>query len=198
MVGKKLASKKPNPLKLQSVSVQIMALSELIAEAQGEITIDIETALYALSKELKGTTDLYGFLLKRLEVEADFLRSESQHYAEKCRKTKHGIENLKNRIKESMIEMDSQRLEGSRWGFLLKKSRQKAVLNEALFPSIEKRPDLWRSKTEYLIDKEVVLKRLQGGEKIEGAVLEEVHALTPIDMIPTIEAGRKPLKGSPE
>jgi hypothetical protein len=188
---------KPNPLKLTSISVQLMHLSELITAAQGEITPEIEAFMFDLSRQMKGTTDLHAFLLKRLEVEAKHFRSEAREYADKARRREDAAEKLKARIKNTMLAIGNKRLEGNRFGFSIKKSQDKVEILDSVFPSIEKRPDLWRAKTEYSIDKATVLSKLQKGEEIEGAKLEEVYALTTIDMIPIIEANTpQNLKGS--
>ena len=195
------ASKSKPPLnyeKLLNLSVQIMALSELITAAEGEITPEFEAHMHALSKEHKGTTDVYGFLLQRLAAESNFMRAEARKYADKARRAEAAIEKLSARIKTSMSAMHTTLLKGDRWGFQLKKSRPKASIQEEAFPNVKDRPDLWRVKTEYAIDKAAVLERLQAGEKIPGAELETVYALTPIDIVQTIEVVRsraKALKG---
>lgn len=164
-----------------------MVLSELITEAQGEVTAEVESAMNYLSKELRNTTDLYGYLLARLEQEAQFQRTEAKEYTLKARRTETALERVKDRIKSSMLGMDTNRLEGRRRGFVLRKSKDKVVIDESKFPSVAARPDLWREKKEFVVDKQAVLDRLVKGEVVEGACLEEVYALTPIDVVPTIE-----------
>lgn len=175
------------PISLQSIAIQIMVLSELITEAQGEVTAEVETAMNYLSQQLENTTDLHAFLIERLEVEAEFQRNKARVHTAKARRTEAALERVKSRVKAIMLDLKSKRLTGRRSGFLLKKSKDKVVIDETKFPSVAARPDLYKEKKEYVVDKQAVLDCLVKGETIRGACLEEVYALTPIDVVPTIE-----------
>lgn len=171
----------------QLLTVRVMILSELLVETEGEVTPEIEQMMEELSVELKGSTDVYRLVWKRLELESAHFRAESQDYTRKARRIEEALEKLKNRLKVSMAAMKLPKMEGYRYGFRLKKSRPKVVIDEAIFPSVKDRPDLWKETVQFSIQKEAVYQSLVKGEVIGGARLEEVYALEPIELIPEIE-----------
>ena len=157
---------------LKSIRSDIIALEELLLENNGEVNETLETWLQINEKNLAVKIDAYVYFLDQLEQGAAFFKSKSEEALQAKKQYEAMIERMKNNIKFTMQELNTDELRGNEYRYKLSRSKPKVEVNEEQIPA-----SYLKEKITYSADKDLIKQDLDKGIEIEGARLIENYSL---------------------
>lgn len=168
-MSKDLESPKTNTL--FDLAREALALSQAILEAGGEITPEVDALLVVNEQGLAQKADAYAAVLERMESEEalwDIRHKECKRMRDAYQAVQ---ERLKDRMKQAMVAMQKDGIEGDLIRFKLSRVKARVVLTEAL-PA-----EYYITVTRVEPDIERIRAELELGRDVPGARLEQGFAL---------------------
>ena len=157
-------------MKLIEITTQAQQIEKMLIESDGEITPELEAIIAFNSKELAVKIDGYDHIIDRLNASAEFLKKKENEIKQARQSVENFADNLKDRIKHAMIEMNLDKIEGESIYFKLSRSKPSVVVYEDLLP-------LEYQETKFVPNKEMIKQDLEKGIQVEGAILKESYTL---------------------
>lgn len=144
---------------------------EVLERRGGELTDEEAKELEKIEKSLLAKADGYHFVMKRLESEADFFKTEAKRLTDYSRAFSNATDRLKKRLFEAVKLAEGNVISGDTVEFGLKKNPPSLVIDDAE-----------EVKKEYLvvvheIDKERLKADLKAGKEVKGARLVSGESL---------------------
>lgn len=157
--------------------IQLAQMAQSIEDqlilSEGLINPELEKMLTELESSLTTKTDAYGYIIRKLEAEADFYNHRATKLAEMASHLTSTATRLKDRAKEAMKRMNVSKLEGEEVKFSLSRGAGKVVIDE-----LDKLPsNLVKTNIDIKPDKEKIGQLLRDGSRVTGAHLEESWTL---------------------
>ena len=150
-----------------------LALMQLIQEAEGELTPQLEEWLAEVEKNISTKTDHYRFLLDRLEANAEAVDKRAKELRAAAVAINNLQENIKARIKRAMTTMGTTEIKGESFRFKLSNSAPKVVVeNEDKVPLTFK-----REETVWTPDKTKIKESFDIGVPVDGCRIEQGQTL---------------------
>ncbi len=154
---------------LVQVAQDELALMELIQEAEGELTPQLEEWLNEVEKNIAVKTDHYQFVLDRLEANSEALDKRSKELRAAAVALQSVKENINGRIKHAMQTMGTNEIKGESFRFKLSSAAPRVVVdNEAAIPLTFK-----REETIWTADKKAIKESFDLGVPVEGCHIEQ-------------------------
>lgn len=157
---------------LIALSIESAHLDAIAQSAEGELNPELETALIELSKNLPTKVDQVGFFIKRLEAFVFSSKDQSKAFSGSAKKTENLISRLKDMVKYCMEISGKKELAGDNYKFSLQKSKSTLEIDEEKLLAM-----YWKEVVTREPDRDLILARLEQGEKIDGVTLKENTAL---------------------
>lgn len=162
-----MSESKTLPMLIRNAS----AVAELLADADGEITPEIESQLDSSNQELAAKADAYGMVMIQLEMQIEAAKTRLSEWGYFIRTRENALENMKNRLLIGMQTLEIAELAGSEVTFKIQLNNPSVVIeNEALLPgefiTVEQPPPVKK------IDKRQILEALKIGKPVPGARCE--------------------------
>lgn len=157
---------------LIAMTIETNALEALIQSSEGEITPELDIILTELSRDMETKTDKIGFFIKKLESHVSFLKDQSKVFSSAAKKTDNLIIRIKDMVKYSLEISSKKELVGDNYKFSLQKSKPVLEIDEEKLLAM-----YWKEVVTREPDRDLILARLEQGEKIDGVTLKENTAL---------------------
>lgn len=150
-----------------------IAVENLLIEAGGELTPEIEQALVLKDQTLPEKIDNLGFRIERLESFETYIKSKVDAYTKLLKGAQNATEYLKNYIKTEMLVNNTPEVSGSDFKFKVSKTTGQVVIED------ESKLDGAYIITETItkVDKKKIKEDLALGVPVTGARLEENYSL---------------------
>lgn len=147
-------------------------ITQEIIENGGELPKDLELALDENEKSLSLKVDGYHHILDRMSFEKEFWK-EKKKYIDQIIKALDGAENnLKNRLKDAMRDLDVQELVGNEVRFKLGRSKPKLEIDPDKLPG-----PLLIEEVTYKPDQDKIRDFISKGEEVPGVRVIESWSL---------------------
>lgn len=163
----------------------VSSLEEKLIESNGEITEEIEKSLVIKDTSLPEKMDSYALVIDRMDSISKFYKDKAEFYLKLAKSANFVVDRCKHNIKESMILLGIDELEGFDVRFKLTPTSPTCVIEDE-----SKIPETFLKK-EIKIDKKELVQVLKSGVLIEGARLEENKALRMYPNSPKKLKGKK-------
>lgn len=154
------------------------SLEQLMVESGGEITAEdqekiLDSWMLEVKSDLENKADGYQYRMKMLEQAAASLSERADKIYNAAKSCDNLSKNLKNRMKDAMLEMNLMEVNSKEFTFKLSKSApQVQVTSLDLLPG-----GYTREKISIEIDKPKIKEALAGGTEVPGAMLVEGFTL---------------------
>ena len=149
-----------------------LALEAILYEAEGELTPETEALMDSILAEGSGALDNAAFVLRRLETEADFLKSEASRYKARADSLTTQRENLRGRMGFALDAAFSGKLKTERNTLWMQDSPDTLAVEVAADADLAKiavdNSEL--VKTTYALDKTAIKRRYEAGDPIPLAI----------------------------
>jgi len=150
---------------------QANKIEEMIIEAEGEITPEVQELLSLSSLDIAHKIDGLDVFLQKLKNGAEIYRSQAQFFQKAAQSIEKASELIKEDIKRAMLDSDVKSLNGNQKCLKITKSRQIVKINDT-----EKLSEYQKTEITYTIDKDRLLEDLKIGP-VDGAELQDVYSL---------------------
>ena len=158
---------------LIQLSQLAQAIENQLIENNGELTDSLMALLAELENGLATKTDSYGFVIRKLESEAEFYNYRATKLAEIASHMQGTATKMKERAKLAMIAMGINKLEGDEVTITLSTGPGKVEV--VAIDSLPK--DCVTTTVNIKADKEKIGRLLRDGVSVPGAVLDESWTL---------------------
>lgn len=148
---------------LNELVIRANELEQKLAESGGELSPEFEAFLEEIGKELSIKADAYKFIMDRFESAAVFFRNQAEQRYQAAKSCENAAKRMKERIKDAMISMKTDEIQGEEIRFKLSNAKPSLVINDSLVPKEYKTPAITEE-----VDKEAVRIALDAGEKVPG------------------------------
>lgn len=166
------ASNLPKRRTLFEIEKDALAIEQKLIEQNGELSAELEAQFNAIQTELEDKSDAYAVIMRRLETTEEYFKSRAQEYDRVNKSIGVFRENLKDRIKRSMLKMEKPKIEGQDFTFSVSRIADKLELDESLLSN-----DFKMVVSSMVPDKEKILAHLKLGEPVLGATLKTNYSL---------------------
>ena len=163
----KIEDKKATLLDLANRANEI---TQLIIEADGELTPELEQALAVSEKDIAQKADGYYLMMVTMSNRVKELKELSKQFTDAAKSIDNQLKSLNERLKFAMESMDTDEINGYR--FKLSTGKASLVIKHELIGDAFKREVV---TTE--VDKDLIESKLKAGEKVPGAYLEPTLTL---------------------
>lgn len=157
---------------LKELSQERLEIDTLLIESNGEISASVNSWLELVNKQLAQKVDSYDYIIKALTAEAEFLDMRAAELWVVAKAKMKFVQDLKDRIKITMMDMQTNELQGETKSFKLTRSGKKLLLEESIIP-----PEFNTTVITHVPDKERIKTCLATGQDIPGARFEEIIQL---------------------
>lgn len=165
----KIEDKKATLLDLANRANEI---TQLIIEADGELTPELEQALAVSEKDIAQKADGYYLMMVTMSNRVKELKELSKQFTDAAKSIDNQLKSLNERLKFAMESMDTDEIKGERYRFKLSTGKASLVIKHELIGDAFKREVV---TTE--VDKDLIESKLKAGEKVPGAYLEPTLTL---------------------
>lgn len=161
--------------RLFEITADFEAMEELLLEAGGEVTPEVEALLAEMEANLEGKADGYAALIREWEADAAKWKEEEQRCAGHRKARENAAANLKVRLCEAMVRLGRDKLFTDRFKIGVQRSAGsvEVLVDPALLPEPYRRviPETVTA------DKKALADALRAGEDLGG--LAELRPGTP-------------------
>lgn len=148
------------------------ALEQMLIDSGGEITPEIENALVVKDQLLPEKIDNYSLIMERFEHLSEHYKSRAEMFIQIAKQCQNVQERLKENIKQAMLTLEVEEVQGFDIRFKLSKSKPKVVIfAEEVIPTEYK-----KEVTTIVVDKDKLREDLSIG-LVSGAKLEQSYSL---------------------
>ena len=165
---------------LTALAVEAMQLAQMIVEAGGEISPEVEARLDVNQEMIRKKTDNYVAAMDQFELQSEYWKKK----ADACRTIAKAFEamndQMRDRIKFVLNEMQMNEIRGDEYRFKLSKLKPKLVIEKS-----EAVPKEFSMQVITRVpDKEKITQMLNDGFSIEGCRMEDVYRLSHYEIKP--------------
>jgi hypothetical protein len=158
---------------LIQLETEALEIEQRLLASDGEIDEIMETMLTQLENDLSDKAESYAIVIKRLESASEHMASRRDEYQKAQMKLKNAAQNLKDRVKATMLRLDKKDLGSADVSFKLSRAKPVLVIeNEDIIPNAFK-----KIVTTEVVDKDHVRAHLELGMNVDGAMLLDNVAL---------------------
>lgn len=158
-------------LKLYEITEQRRAILDEIADAEGEVTPELEVRLDACDGSYTEKVDSVAAFATELAREVEAIGAEIDRLERRRRSRKSKVDWLRGYLLRCLQSAGFRKVESDRFSVSLRKSSHVVVEDEAALPSMFIREKLTRT-----VDKTAIRNALKSGE-VPGARMEESEGL---------------------
>ena len=148
----------------------------LLEASEGESPLEslqgLEEALAIENAEFEGKASAYAFMIRKLENEESFLKSESKYLADKAKRKALAIEKLKQNLHNALELRSIKKIDLGQYVLSFRKSEAVEIDEPGNVPDC-----YIRSEIVSKIDKISIKQALKQGELVQGARLVEKNNL---------------------
>lgn len=152
-----------SPLSLFAIMQEHLQLVDQVADADGEVTPELETALGLNGDQLQAKATSVAYVIKTVEYNMDILDKEIARLQELKTKAAKAKEFLMQRLSEAMQLFGIERLDGGNIKLFFRKSTAVVVTDQAQIPEQFLR---WKEPE---VDKTKIKEAFKAGEEVPGA-----------------------------
>jgi hypothetical protein len=153
---------------------QSNGLTQMIIEAGGELSPELEKQLTQLDLSVAEKVDGYNFAIDRLALEASHWKSKADFYLKIAKACETAQARIKDSLKKAMLDLGKTEIQGNDIRYVLSNTQPKLELDEkALDPAYK------MEIRELVPDKERIKLELKRGAQISGAKLIPGYSLRP-------------------
>lgn len=147
--------------RLHEITGDFLALEELLIEAGGEFTPEVEALMAELHGSLETKVDGYAALIAEWLSDAEKWKAEEQRVAAHRKALENAADRMKTRLCEQMIAMDQLKVETPRFKVAVQRSASSV---EVLCDAADL-PAMWRREVPATVapDKAAILADLKAG-----------------------------------
>lgn len=143
-----------------------------LLETEGQLTVEMEEDLKNLDSMIPAKVSQYIFVMDKLDSDAAHFDQKAKEYKEVSKRLETAQKNIKDRIKQLMLNYKLTEIDGGDEVFKLSKSKPRLVIDE------EKLDDSFKVVVQSVEpDKEMISQYLKDGLPVIGATLEDVYSL---------------------
>lgn len=143
---------------------QASKIHQMIVEANGELSPELEQALSRVDLAVATKIDSYAYLERWFESQSSFYKSEADRYSKVSKALMNARERLRNGIKYAMQTLGRDEVQGMTTRYKLAGTQPSLEVNEALLPMEYK-------VIQYVPDSAKIRAALKEGVNIPGAAL---------------------------
>lgn len=156
-------------MKLYEIPEEMRALEAQIADAEGELTPEIEERLEQLSAKFADVAEYIALLVREASAEAEAIKVEEQRLRDRRKAVENRADRLRNYIHEQMQIVGTQRIHGNMVTLTIQRNSRPSVR----WTEGEDIPEAFvRIKRE--LDSRLVLDHIaMFGETPKGAIVEQ-------------------------
>lgn len=162
------------PMTLSDMVRGELSFAEQLIQNEGEITEEMEKDLIIRETNLPLKIDGYYHRMQRLKGEIQYFQSRAKEIQAIIKIFQNGEKWLKTNLATSMETLGVNELLGDQKRFAKKKCKSKLIIDEDSLPA-----KYLKEEVVYSADKDLIREKLEAGEKITGAKLEESYSITP-------------------
>jgi len=153
--------------------IETSQLEQMLINAEGEITEEIQQALVIKDTHLPAKIDAYHFVLERMDHLQAFYRQKAEFFLKLAQAADRVTEALETNIKISMELAHTDELVGIDHRFKLQKSPPRVAIDDEDLVD-----DAYKiTKVTTTIDKKAIADDIKKGCPVPGAHLEQGHSL---------------------
>lgn len=140
-----------------------------IEKSGGELSDDLEMALFTNINALSKKTEAVQYAMARLESEASFLKEQADMYTQAAKVRTNSVKRIKDRIKSLLVAMDGT-MTGESVEFYVSKTQPALQIENCP-------PEYTMQVTETVPDKDRIKADLKLGKEIDGCSLVDSYSL---------------------
>lgn len=152
---------------MYQIRVDHLSLMQMIEDADGELTEEIEQALNLTQDEFNEKALSYGLVVKHFDDEAEIINKEILRLSDKLKQAQKRKELFMQRLGEAMLQFGVEKIETPTLKLSFRKSESIEIEDESLIPEFVKEevPATWK------ISKTKIKAAIKEGQTIPGASL---------------------------
>lgn len=162
------------PKTLIELMAQAQTLATEIMEAGGEVSPEIEKELIVNERALAEKIDGYVLIMEALADRSAYLKAKAQELSNVARGLESARENLKDRVKWTMLENEQMTFAGAHYRFKLSPINPKYTFDLEAIPAKYKKIEVVKTEK---ADREAIISAIKSGEAVPGVRVEEVYSL---------------------
>lgn len=151
---------------MYQIRVDHLSIMQMIEDADGELTPEIEQALQLTQDEFNEKALSFGLVVKHFDDEAEIINKEILRLSDKLKQAQKRKELFKQRLSEAMQQFGVEKIETPTLKLSFRKSESIEIEDEALVPD-----DYKESKTVVTTSKTKIKEAIKEGVKVPGASL---------------------------
>ena len=156
-------------LRLYEIPAEWREVEELIEEAGGEITPEIEDRMEVLEGDLSAKVDVFAALVREAAARSEAFAAESKLFSDKARVAKNKAEGLKRYMKDTLERMGRTAAEGELFKVRIQQNPER-VADEGLDP--DRLPERYvKVETVKTVDKAKILADYKTGRALPEGVI---------------------------
>ena len=159
---------------LDQITQELVVVNSELELTDGELDLELEKELALLDKELATKVDHYVHRIEKLDLNAEFWVQKAREARAVANSIYAHIDNMKARIKNSMITLDKKVLTGEKYKFSIRPTPKLKVniLDETKVPAQFK-----VLEQKWVISKDLIREELEQGRTVDGCELEQSMTL---------------------
>jgi len=118
-------------MKLNDLIAEFHELEDLIIEAGGEVTPEIEVMLNANSEALNDKLDKYENLKRYLKGQIEYLKGQERHYKQRRNALSNTIKWLANTQTSALMQIDKTKLKTDEYNYSIRRT-ESVVIDEPI------------------------------------------------------------------
>lgn len=158
---------------LFNIVSEVLSIEQHLLENGGEFNELTNNYFEINEANLTEKIDAYAYAIDRLDSTFEYLKKKEAEAKQAKKQIENRIEDLKLRLKLASKALNRPELRGLEYKYTVSKMKPKAVIiDKDSIPTT-----FVKEKIVFEIDNELLLKALNEGQEVQGAVLEEVVSL---------------------
>jgi hypothetical protein len=157
---------------LYELTEEAIKIEQIILEAHGEITPEIEKLLDEVDIKTPEKIDSYVYVIERMKNSAEFIKQKVEQHKKLIASYKRVENDLRDRLKSHMLTLGKTDAFGCEYRLKLSKGKSKLILDQASL-------SLKYLKEEIIFtpNKQMITDALEADKAVDGAYLEDVFTL---------------------
>lgn len=157
-----------NKLTLYDITGQFLNLLDTAIENMGELSDDQFLELEKVEGQFVTKAENYGKFIRSLETGVEIFQNEERRLADRRRAIQNLVKNLKERLKEAMIAVDTKELKAGTFSFRVQNNPPSLKIDD-----IMALPEYLREiKIEYIPKTDQIKEIFKNGESVSGCHIE--------------------------
>ena len=160
---------------LNNITQELITAHVSLELSQGEVDEKLEADLARIETELAEKTDHYVYRIEKLEQSLEFWKSKAKQAREVASSIKAHIDAMKERIKSTMVQLDTKEIKGEMYKFTVRPTAKLKIniVDESLIPVYLK-----ILEQKLVVNKELIREKIEQGEAVQGVSAERSLTLS--------------------